>query len=73
MTIKARIDEGLDRIGRLGAKPVRIVLTEADLAELGGLKAGHDYRGVIIGEGQIGGHSYVETEGAPSGETNFAI
>ena len=73
MTIKERIDEGLDRIRRLGAKPVRIVLTEADLAELGGLKAGHDYRGVLLGQGQIGGHSFIETEGAPSGDTNFAI
>ena len=73
MTIKERIDEGLDRISRLGAKPVRIVLTEADLAELGGLKAGHDYRGVMLGEGQIGGHSYIETEAAPSGDTNVAI
>ena len=73
MTVKERIDEGLDRIGGLGARPVRIVLTHADLAELGGLKAGHDYRGVVIAEGQIGGHSYIETEAAPSGDTNVAI
>lgn len=73
MTVKERIDEGLDRIQRLGAKAVRIVLTEADLEELGGLKSGHDYRGVLIAQGEIGGHSYIETQGAPSGDTNFAI
>jgi hypothetical protein len=73
MTIKARIDDGLGRIARLGAKPIRIVLTEADLAGLGGLKAGHDYRGVLLAEGQIGGRSYIETEGAPGGDAHFAI
>ena len=73
MTVKERIDAGLDRVQRLGAKAVRLVLTEADLAELGGRKTGHDYRGVLIAQGQIGGHSYIETVGAPSGDTNFAI
>jgi hypothetical protein len=73
MTIKERIDASLDRIHRLGAKAVRIVLTKADLEELGGLRSGHDYRGVLIAEGEIGGHSYIESEGAPSGDTNFAI
>jgi hypothetical protein len=74
MTVKERIDEGLDRIRRLGAKAVRIVLTEADLAELRDQAgAGEAYGGVPVGQGEIGGHSYIETEGAPSGDTNFAI
>lgn len=73
MTIKERIDQGLDRVQQLGAKAVRLVLTEADLTELGGLQAGHDYRGVLIAQGEIGGHSYIEAQGAPSGDTNFAI
>lgn len=71
MTVPQRLDAAFDRIARLGATAKRIVLTEADRQELA-LQEGR-YRDVPVVTGQIGGHSYVETEGAPSGDTNFAI
>jgi hypothetical protein len=74
MTLKERLDAGLEHLKSQGAKPVRIVLTEADALELRKLAdAGGAYGGIPVEQGQIGGHSYIEAEGAPSGDTNFAI
>lgn len=74
MTVQQRTDQALERIRRLGATPTRIVLTEADYDRFGdGGPAPESYDGVPVAKGQIGGSSYVETRGAPSGETNFAI
>jgi hypothetical protein len=74
MTVKERLDTALERIERMGARAVRIVLTEADLSELRDVAdLNQSYRGTPVDQGQIGGHSYVESEGAPSGDTSFAI
>jgi hypothetical protein len=72
--VQQRIDAVLQRIRDLRATPARIVLTEADMAafERDGEGTAR-YRGVPLARGQIGGSSYVEATGAPSGETNFGI
>lgn len=70
MTVEDRINAALDRIEQMGAKAKRVLLTAADLPEMHGKT---DIRGVPIAEGEIGGHSYIETENAPSGDTNFAL
>ncbi len=70
MTVDDRINTALDRVEQIGAKAKRLFLTAADLSEVKGKK---DFRGVPIAEGEIGGHSYVETEDAPSGDIDFTI
>jgi hypothetical protein len=69
------VDAVLGHVGELGARAARLVLTQADEDELRGAGAlqGQSYRGVAVAKGQIGGESYVEATGAPSGATRFAV
>ena len=68
--IRVRLDRVIDHLGDQGAKARRIVLSSEDFRELGD---GGDYRGVPVEAGAIGRSSFIEAEGAPSGDANFGI
>ena len=68
--IRTRLDRILDHLGEQGAKARRIVLSTDDIKELGD---GGDYRSVPVEKGAIGQSSFIEAEGAPSGDANFGI
>ena len=71
MTVEERINQAFDRIAQIGAKAEQIVLSEADLGEMQGRS---EHRGAPIVKGDVGGHSFIRTSGAPSGDnTDFAI
>ena len=78
-TIQERIDRVIDHVGELGARAARIVLTDWHLKELregpgtSEVDGRETYRGIPVHFGQIGGSSFVESEGAPSGDTNFGV
>lgn len=84
-SIQQRLDRVLDHVKDLGAQAKRIVLSKDDLAELAGgatpesaqtnepQREVRDYCGVPVKRGEIAQSSYVETQGGPSGDTNFGV
>ena len=69
--IHKRLDRVLDRLAHQGGKARRIVLSPDDLREFGGGDGG--YRSVPVEQGAIEQSSFIEVEGAPSGDANFGV
>lgn len=78
-SMQQRLDRVIDHVAELGAKACRIVLAEGDLQQFErelrgeGGSPPRQYRGVPVTRGEIGGNSFVEADGTPSGSTNFGV